>query len=279
MITKCLKRGVIGLAVLGVAGVFFLGGDMLSYVSSSANSVRTAVKDSVPIEFELRRAKDMLEDIQPEMYANIRLIAQEEVEVAALKADIEESEEALAEEEAKIAKLRKALDTQFASYKFGHRKYTRQELTDDLARRFERVTQADMVLEGKRRLLATREQSLQAAIQLLERTKSQRKLLAVKIEGLEGQYRLIQAAATGSNVKVDNSKLAKTDELLRDIKKRLDVTERVLAHQSRFVEPLVFDEDPVISETELLQQIDEYFFPTQNTITEITVENVQIQKK
>lgn len=55
MITKCLKRGVIGLVVLGVAGTFFLGGDMLSYVTSSAKSVRTAVKDSVPIEFELSR--------------------------------------------------------------------------------------------------------------------------------------------------------------------------------------------------------------------------------
>lgn len=213
------------------------------------------------------------------MYANIRLIAQEEVEVAALKADIEESEKSLAEEEAKVTKLRKALDTQFATYKFGHQKYTRQDLTEDLTRRFERVTQADMVLEGKRRLLATRERSLQAAMQLLERTKSQRKLLAVKIEGLEGQYRLIQAAAAGSNVTVDSSKLAKTDELLRDIKKRLDVTERVLAHQSRFVEPLVFDDGPVVSETELLQQIDNYFFPTKSTITEITVDTVQIQKR
>ena len=278
MITKCLKRGVIGLVVLAVAGTFFLGGDMLSYVTSSARSVRTAVKDSVPIEFELLRAKDMLEDIQPEMYANIRLIAQEEVEVAALKADIEESEKSLADEEVHVAKLRKTLETQFASYQIGRRKFTRQDLTEDLTRRFERVTQADMVLEGKRRLLATREQSLQAAMQLLERTKSQRKLLAVKIEGLEGQYRLIQAAATGSHVEVDNSKLAQTDKLLRDIKKRLDVAERVLAHESRFVQPIEFDV-PVISEIDLFEQIDNYFFPAQNSITEITEDTVQQPKK
>jgi hypothetical protein len=277
MVTKFVKRGVIGLAVVGLAGTFFLGGDMLSYVSSSAKSVRTAVKDSVPIEFELARARDMLENIQPEMYANIRIIAKEEVEVAALKADIEESEKALTEEESQVSKLRQTLETQFASYQIGHRKYTRQDLTEDLTRRFERVTQADMVLEGKRRLLATREQSLQAAMQLLERTKSQRKLLAVKIEGLEGKYRLIQAAATGSHVEVDSSKLAQADKLLREIKKRLDVAERVLAHESRFVQPIEFD-NPVISEIDLFEQIDNYFSPARSSIAQIT-ENTDHDEK
>ncbi|MHC4230725.1 MAG: signal peptide-containing protein, partial [Planctomycetota bacterium] len=82
MVTKWLKRSVIVVAGLSVAGSLLFGKDVVSYVRSSAKSVRTVVKDSVPIEFELRRARDLVEDIIPEMHANVRLIAQEEVEVA-----------------------------------------------------------------------------------------------------------------------------------------------------------------------------------------------------
>ena len=84
MITRLVKLGVIGALGLGLAGGLLFGRDAVSYVRSTAKSLRTAVKDSVPIEFELKRASDLLDDIIPEMHANIRLIAQEEVEVAAL---------------------------------------------------------------------------------------------------------------------------------------------------------------------------------------------------
>jgi len=258
MITKVVKRTVIGLVVLGVVGGFFLGSDLFSYVSSSAKHVRSTVKDAVPVEFELRRARDLLEQILPEMHANIELIAREEVEVAALEAEIEVNEDSLAVEQARIAKLRSTLDSHYASYQIGRQRYTHQELVDDLNRRFERFKQAKLVLDGKRTLLNTREKSLVSAKQHLENTRSQKKLLEVKIEGLESQYHLVKAAAAGSGIELDNSKLAQTEKLIHQIKKRLDVAERILAHESRFVQPIEF-EDPTISESDLIEQIDEYF--------------------
>ena len=58
MITKLLKRSVIVVAGVAVVGSVLFGKDVASYVRSSAKSVRTVVKDSVPIEFELRRARE-----------------------------------------------------------------------------------------------------------------------------------------------------------------------------------------------------------------------------
>ena len=91
MVMKWLKRSVIVVVGLSLVGGLLFGKDVVSYVRSSAKSVQTAVKDSVPIDFELRRARDLIEEIIPEMHANIRLIAQDEVEVAALKVDISNS--------------------------------------------------------------------------------------------------------------------------------------------------------------------------------------------
>ena len=42
---------------------------------------------------------------------------------------------------------------------------------------------------------------------------------------LAAKHRLVQAAAVGSRIQVDGSKLAQTSKLLRQIKKRLDVAE------------------------------------------------------
>ena len=256
MVMKWLKRSVIVVVGLSLVGGLLFGKDVVSYVRSSAKSVQTAVKDSVPIDFELRRARDLIEEIIPEMHANIRLIAQDEVEVAALKVDISNSEKSMKEEELRIAKLRDALGKPKAQYCFGSREYPRSYVKEDLAHRFERFKESEFVLAGKRRLLTTRENTLHAAMQLLERTRARKRTLEDKIESLASQHRLVKAASIGSQIQVDNSKLAQTEKLIAQIKKRLDVAERVLAHESQFVQTIPVD---AVVEEDLLTQVDEYF--------------------
>ncbi len=255
MILKAVKYGVIAAAGVCLVGGLMFGTDLVSYVSSSARSVKLAVKDAVPVEFELRRARDLLEDIIPEMQANIRLIAQEEVEVAALKTDLTQCQESMDRERLAVGKLRDSLRTHRASYTFSGQQFSRQQVKHELARRFDRFKEAEVILAGKQRLLATREKSLDAAKQILERTRSQKVRLEDQIEALEAQYRLVKAASVGSRFQVDHSKLAQSEKLIREIKKRLDVAERVLAHETRFVEPIPVDD---ISETDLVAQVDEH---------------------
>jgi BMFP domain-containing protein YqiC len=219
------------------------------------------VKDSVPIEFELRRARDMLGEIIPEMQANVRLIAQEEVEVANLKAELARGEESLEKEQNRIVKLRNMLTAQKASYEIGGYDYSHQQVKQELANRFDRFKEAEMVHQGKERLLETRQESLKAAMQMLDRTRAEKTRLENQIESLESQYRLVQAAAAGSTIDIDRSKLAKTEKLIQDIRKRLDVAERVLAHESRFTQPIEVD---VINEADLLEQVDDHFNPDAN---------------
>ncbi len=256
MITKWFKTGLIVMVCLFLFGGLIFGKDLLSYVRSSAKSVQKAVKDSVPIEFELKRARDLLEEILPEMHANIHLIAQEEVEIAALKTDISKSQEASLDEQRRIKKLRQALETEQNSYTFDDRQYSRDYDKKDMAALFDRFKESDLILASKERILVAREHSLQAAMQLLDKTRSQKSSLQAKIEGLESQWRLLKASAVRSGIQVDNSKLAQTQKLIDQIKKRLDVAERVLAHESRFIQAIAVD---TITEKDLLSQVDEYF--------------------
>lgn len=256
MITKLLKRSVIVVAGVTIVGGVLFGRDVASYVRSSAKSVRTVVKDSVPIDFELRRARDLLDEIIPEMHASIKLIAQEEVEVAGLNVSIASSEKSIEEEKVRIAKLRDALAKPQARYCFAGQEFPRSYVKADLANRFDRFKESEVHLASQRRILATRENSLHAAMQLLERTRSRKRTLEDQIESLASQHRLVKAAAVGSHIQVDNSKLAQTEKLIAQIKKRLDVAERVLAHESKFVQAIPVD---AVVEADLLTQVDDYF--------------------
>jgi len=259
MICKLIKVGVLGTAATLLVGGAVLGTDLGSYIRSSSRCVSSAVKDNVPIEFQLRRARDLLDDIIPEMQASIRSIAEQEVEIASLKAEITDGDKALADAKGKVAKVRDCLSTPGSSFSIGQVIYTRDELKEDLAHRFERTKEAEMALTGKRRLLSNREKSLQAAMQVFDRTRSQRSQLESQIAALESQHKLVQMASIGSGVRIDHSKLAQTEKLISDIKKQLDVSERVLAHQAKFVDTIPVE--TTVNEKDLLTEVDAYLAP------------------
>jgi hypothetical protein len=255
MICKFLKYGVIAVAGAALIGGVVFGRDLLSYVTSGSRQIRSAVKDNVPIEFELARARDLVDDIVPEMQANVRLVAQQEVEIATLRDEIKSARASLDGERGKLTRLRQCLASDDVSFSLGDITYSRDEVMRELARKLDLVREAEVVFSGKERLLQNRQKSLVAAIQVLDRTRAQKSLLEGQIASLESQHRLIQAAGVGSGTQIDTSKLAQTQQLINDIKKHLDVAERVLAHESRFVEPMVVD---VMDEKEVARQVDEY---------------------
>ena len=71
---------------------------------------------------------------------------------------------------------------------------------------------------------------------------------------------------------MDNSKLAKTEKLINQIKKRLDVAERVLAHESQFVQSIPVD---TVVEEDLLMQVDEYFQTREQQQTKLASTAIQ----
>jgi hypothetical protein len=184
------------------------------------------------------------------------MIAKEEVELAHLKQDIARSEEALAEQETRISRLTNLLEGEKVFFTFGDNRYSRGEVKRDLANKFERYKEAQVVLAGKRKLLEQRKRSLQSAIEMLDKARGKKAILEQKVAALASKHRLIQAASIGSEMEMSDSTLAQADKLIADIQKRLEVSERVLAHEGRFVEPIQMD---VGTEEELISEVRGYF--------------------
>ena len=245
----------IGIGVIGV-GTLIFGPELLSYARTTGRSVQRTIKSNIPPEFELQRARDLLDASVPEMHANVRLIAEEEIEIENLERDIAGTTQRLAEERGRIDTMRQMLTTQQVSYTFGRQQVSHEQLRLDLANRFERFKEAQLVLTSKERLLSQRSGALEAARGRLEEMRAQKCLLEQKIEALAAQHRLIQAAARESDLTMDDGKIAQTGRLIEDLRKRLDVAERVLAHEARFTQPIAVD---ALTDADLLAEVEEYF--------------------
>jgi hypothetical protein len=213
------------------------------------------VKDSVPVEFELQRARDLVDQIVPELQANVRLIAQEEVEIAALEKEIQLAKENVTGQRAELVALRSNLESGGTTFQVGHRVMNRDQITERLAHRFARLKDAEMNCTGKERLLESRRKSLEAAQVMFDRAREQKIQLEQKIETLVAQHRLLQSSESAAALQLDGRQLTKAERLLTDIQKRLDVAQRVLAHEAEFSDV----ESPVAwNEEELLAEIDDH---------------------
>lgn len=253
MLWKVIKYGALTTGGGLLVGGLVLGSDLGSYVRSSCRSVRVAVKDNIPVEFELRRARDLLDGVGPELHQNVRLVAEQEVEIAALKGDIEQGRHALSEEKTRVARLRDCLMTSQASFTFGDLTYNREQIKQELNRQFTHFREAEAAQTAKQQLAETRQRSLAAAMDAMEAAKAQKATLEAQIDGLEAQYHLVQAASAGSDFQIDHSRLAQAQKVVGEIRKQLDVAEHVLAHEAKFTQPVPID---VVDEKDLLTQVD-----------------------
>jgi predicted nucleic acid-binding Zn-ribbon protein len=255
MIFKAVKLGAMVTGGALLAGGLIFGGELSSYVRSSARSVRVAVRDNIPVEFEIRRARDLLDELGPEMHNNIRAIAEQEVDVASLKHEIGENKISLTEERQRVEKLRDAVSGGQTQFTFGDMTFSRPQIVQELSRRFTHYKEAETALAARETLLLNRQKGLAAAEEALENAKAQKATLEAQIESLDAQYKVVQASSAGSDAlpAFDQSKLAEAKKAVADIRRHLDVAEHVLAHEAQFTQDV-----PVVdtmSEQDLLKQV------------------------
>ncbi|MDB5323390.1 MAG: hypothetical protein JWN40_5021 [Phycisphaerales bacterium] len=256
MILRLIKYGVLTVAGGAVVASLLFGGEALSYSRTWGRTMRQSVNDNIPLEFQLRRARDLLGDILPEMQANVRVMAQQEVEIDAVREDIELSQKSLVEEGGRIQILKNAVSSGRSNFTLAGLTYTRDQLVQELARRFDRYREAEQMVAAKRKLFDNRRQALAAAEFQLEQMRVRKVALQSQIESLTGQYRLVQTASANSKVQVDPGKLAQAERLVGEIRQQLNVAEHVLAREAKFTQPIPVD---TIDPQDLVARVGRHF--------------------
>src|SRR6185295_8612016 len=159
MVKKSVLLAATGLSLV----LFFFGRDAASYFGTSAGWVKQSVKNSIPLEFEIDRARKMVKNLVPEIRSNMHVIAQEEVEVERLEKQISQNETTQNKDRAELSRLKNDLAVVKASYQYGGRVYTVSQVKQDLSNRFERFKTHEATLSSLREILTARKRSLDAA--------------------------------------------------------------------------------------------------------------------
>src|SRR5262249_5224567 len=159
MVRRILFWGIAATVVV----VFIFGRHLHSYVRTAGGWVSDSVKQAVPIEFDIDRARGMVKDVLPEIRKNMQIIAREEVEVDRLQQDIDRLEKKQDKDRTDLMSLKTGAASGQSNFKFAGRSYTLEQVKCDLANRFERYKTADATLASERAILDARQKSLSAA--------------------------------------------------------------------------------------------------------------------
>ncbi len=251
-----IKKVIILSAGAALAGLVLFGTSALSYVRTSGGYVKQAVHDSVPVEFQIDRARSMIRDLTPEVRKNLQVIAREEVEVKRLEERIERSKERLAQEKSQIMRLTADLAEEKEAYTYAGRTYGVDQVKTDLANRFKRYKTGDATLASLEQIHAARQRSVQAARQRLEGMLAARRQLEVEVENLEARRQMIAAAQTTSEFHFDDSQLGRVKELISDLRTRLDVADQMVQAETEFHPEIPLDEP---APENVVEQVSEYF--------------------
>lgn len=264
-----VKKMILGGAGAGLVCLAFFGREAVSYVGTTAGWFKDSVKNSIPVEFEIDRARRMVKDLVPDIRKNMHVIAQEEVEVERLDKQIAAAECRQEKDRSDLMRLKADLATGKERFQYAGRSYSADQVKIDLANRFERYKTHDATLASLKDMHQARQRSLEAARDKLEGMLAAKRKLEVDVEHLEARLKMVEAAQTTSDYKFDDSQLSRAKELITDLRTRLDVAEKMVNSEG-----YLRDEIPLAEPApeNIVEEVTDYFDGDQAQVAELAVE-------
>lgn len=252
MLKKAMYVGAGAVLLLGL----LFGRDAASYVGTGWGRFRTSVNESVPITFQLDRAKQMIKDLDRPIQNSMHLIAKEEVEVAKLERQVTRSEKELAKAKGEILRLKTDLERGGSTFVYAGATYSEKQVKDDLANRFGRFQTTEATTDKLRQILAARHRGLAAAREKLTAMEAAKRQLEVDVENMQARQKMIEVAQASSEINIDDSQLARTRDLISDISSRLDVAEKMVNTDTQLRGEINLEEPEV---SDITEKVTKYF--------------------
>ncbi len=247
-------------AVLVIGGVLF-GTNMVTYMQAAFDNARQAGQDLVSVEFQLEAAEKQLAKIEPQIYDMIHQAAKEKAEIKRLAAEVNRQNEALDKSKDEMLTLRSHMDSGDQVYVATNGKaYTNDRVEEDLRHRFSLHKTTTQTRDKSAQILELRAQALASALVKIDDARALQRELEVQIESLNARNRMVEVAQTASNLNIDDSQLARTQEMLDDISARIDTDEEMLAMAPEYLGQIPVSQDSVLStDGNIVDEIDAFF--------------------
>jgi chromosome segregation ATPase len=259
--TLAVAAGLIG------AG-FFLG--FGSHMRTAWKSMKAAVAREVPPEFEIARIRGELDNIDKDLASNFDALAHETVQVRGLKDEIAGMKTRLDKQKRVVLSLRHDLDSGNKRVSIGDVEYTPDELKVVLAREFDGYKTAEGAVKAKEEELKARLQGLQAGRDKIDAMRNAKEQLSAELAKIEAEYKRIQVVETKSPFQVDDSRLSRIKQSMKDLKNRVDEMDLKNKLQAEFGnhQSIVQKIEEKNKTDNVLKEIDKHFGTTPDKVVE-----------
>jgi chromosome segregation ATPase len=255
-----LKKAIIGTFATVALGTLIFGKDAFSYACTAWSATREAVRHEVPLEFQVQRARTSVAQLEPAIHSTLKAIAEQQVDIEHLHTQVASRTDEIAKQKQAVLTLRTDLESGQSTFHYAKYTYTADQVRRDLKVRFERFKTAEALLSRDQQILDAREKALAAREQTLDNMLNVKKDLEAEVEQLDARLQTIRAQQTVSSPEVDESALSNAKRLIVEVNKQLDVQQKLLDAEGKFV-GLIPVEARVSPEevSNLTAEIDSYF--------------------
>jgi len=201
-----------------------------SYVGTLWSQTKMAAKQQVPTKFEIDRIRHDIASLDQDLDNMIRPIAEHKVAVDRLRKQV-------AEDDVKLSEQRTVLLDAIAAVKaakkndklvYAGKAYSVDSVQMRIKLDSEAFKKFEANLKAARTLLEAKEKTLAAAQEQLQTFVSKKREFELQLAQLEAENEVNQVAAVGTEIKIDNTRLATIAQSLGELKDRIDVQKTAL---------------------------------------------------
>jgi len=228
-----VKKGVLG-AALGAGALYLVFGTSApSYVRTALHKVRDNVKGNVPVQFDIDRARDEIQNLEPAIKEGIAQYVRAESEINDLTLEIAATKANLEKEKVAMQTLNDSLKT--GEYRLaGTVTYTADEVKGELGRRLDSYKLNTRVVESREQTLKARTKTLAALKDHLTQMAETKRTLMAKIEGIEARLKMIETTRESRDFNFDDSALARAKSTVAGLEKKLNELARQAELEGRY---------------------------------------------
>jgi chromosome segregation ATPase len=246
---------VLGLALLGFTKH---GRWLFSHGQLAFHKAGIGVSDQVPLDWEIDRINQEIDNLTLDVKKNFSIVASEEVaiertrrEVSTIKANLENRKDG-------ILLMKAKLETGATTVSIAGKEFTAARVHEKLSQDWEAYKSAEAALKAKEKLVEQKEVLVENANAKIVAMKAQQDKLRTEVARMKAELEEARLAQTQSEVQIDDSRLAGIKASMADVQDQISRMKKEAELQGHFTTRQINVEDAVQS-VNALNEIEQRF--------------------
>ena len=210
-----------GMVLLGLGAYLWMGTSVGSYIRTGVGEASTWIKGQVPIETEIKRAKQLLAELGPDITRAKKNIAMEQVLVDRAQKEVVTLASNLELQRTVVLTLNDKVKSDVAEVKLGDRTMSKKDAQKELARQFSLFERSEETLNAKKKTASAREMALVAAKEKYQELVSYKEKLGADLDALEAEYKTTQVQQLGNSFKIEDTRLTQLRSAMDDLEVKI----------------------------------------------------------